>query len=96
MAKEEMQFQPLEDIEDIPSEPPQSPPPGAFSCHFSLLRRKNSAGTEGGHGAEPPPAPGAPIEGDGDSGGGDTAVLLGGSAGEAPHSWDLRPTDQMV
>lgn len=86
LAKEEMQFQPLEDIEDIPSEPPQSPPLGAFSCHFSLLRRKNSAGTEGGHGAEPPPAPGAPIEGDGDSGGGDTAVLLGGSAGEAPHS----------
>ncbi|XP_021239622.1 bestrophin-2-like [Numida meleagris] len=66
----------------------------AFSCHFSLLRRKNSASCEGGHGAEPPP--GAPTEGDGDSLGGDTAVLLGSVTGESPHSWDPRPGDDMV
>uniref|UniRef100_A0A669QZN3 Bestrophin homolog n=1 Tax=Phasianus colchicus TaxID=9054 RepID=A0A669QZN3_PHACC len=93
LAKEEMQFQPLEDIGET-SEPPPHPPMATFSCHFSLLRHKNSAGCEGGHGAEPPP--GAPTEGDGDSLGGDTAVLLGSVTGESPHSWDLRPTDEMV
>ena len=93
LAKEEMQFQPLEEIGEI-SEPPPNPPP--FSCHFSFLSRKNSAGYDGGHGVEPPL--GAAIERDGDSlgGGTDTAVLLGGVTGGSPHSWDPRPTDEMV
>lgn len=105
LAKEEMQFQPLEDIGETLGdtlEPPPRPPPGTFTRRFSLLRRKNSAGSEGGLTPEPPPgAPPAPATSeDGDSLGGDTAVLLGDTPGEgsAPHDrWLLRPSaDDMV
>ncbi|KAM6037516.1 bestrophin-2a isoform 2-T2 [Theristicus caerulescens] len=100
LAKEEMQFQPLEDIGETLGdtlEPPPRPPPGTFTRRFSLLRRKNSAGSEGGFGPEPPPgAPPAPAApGDGDSLGGDTAVLLGDAlgGGSGPHDrWLLHPS----
>lgn len=100
-----MEFQPLEDIGETLGdtlEPPPRAPPGAFTRRFSLLRRKNSAGSEGGVGPEPPPGapPAAAIPGDGDSLGGDTAVLLGDApgGGSAPHDlWLLHPTiDDMV
>ncbi|XP_072704523.1 bestrophin-2a isoform X2 [Ciconia boyciana] len=105
LGKEEMQFQPLEDIGETLGdtlEPPPRPPLGAFTRRFSLLRRKNSAGSEGGLGPEPPPgAPPAPAApGDGDSLGGDTAVRLGEApgGGSGPHDqWLLHPSvDDMV
>ncbi|KAM9251611.1 bestrophin-2a [Cariama cristata] len=101
LAKEEMQFQPLDDIGENFGETLE-PPPRAFTRRFSLLRRKNSAGSEGGLSPEPPPgAPPAPATlGDGDSLGGDTAILLGDTpgAGSGPHDrWLLHPTaDDMV
>ncbi|XP_074786270.1 bestrophin-2a isoform X3 [Athene noctua] len=99
LAKEEMQFQPLEDIGETLGdtlEPRPRPPPGTFT-RFSLLRRKNSTVSEGGGGPEPPPgAPPAPAApGDGDSLGGDMTVLLGDTmgGGSSPHDrWLLRPS----
>ncbi|KAM6188694.1 bestrophin-2a [Sarcoramphus papa] len=105
LAKEQMQFQPLEDIGETLGEtlePPPRSPPGAFTRRFSLLRRKNSTDSEGGLGPEPPPgAPPTPAAlGDGDSLGGDTAVLLGDTpgGGSGPHDrWLLHPSiDDMV
>lgn len=96
-----MQFQPLDDIGETlgeTPEPPPRPPPGAFARRLSLLRRKSSAGSEGGCSAEAPPA--APLApGDGDSLEGDTAELLGDPAGVGGHRdcWLLHPsTDDMV
>ncbi|KAM6307828.1 LOW QUALITY PROTEIN: bestrophin-2a [Podargus strigoides] len=88
-------------VEDIgetlrdPLEPPLRPPPGTFTRRFSLPRR---AGSEVGFSPEPPlgdpPMPDAP--GDGDSLGGDTAVLLGDTPGggdSGPHDpWLLHPS----
>ncbi|XP_064293371.1 bestrophin-2 [Phalacrocorax carbo] len=105
LAKEEMQFQPLEDIGETLGdtlEPPPRPPPGTFTRRFSLLHRKNSAGSERGLSPEPPPgAPPTPATpGDGDSLGGDTAILLGDAprGGSSPHDhWLLHPSiDDMV
>ncbi|XP_055555987.1 bestrophin-2 [Falco cherrug] len=91
LAKEEMQFQPLEEI-GVTLEPPPRSPPGTFARRFSLLRRKNSVGSEAGLGPEPTP-------GDGDSLGGDTAILLGDipGGGSSPHDrWIPHPSKDDV
>ncbi|XP_010568124.1 PREDICTED: bestrophin-2 [Haliaeetus leucocephalus] len=52
LAKEEMQFQPLEDIGETLGdtlEPPPRPPPGTFTRRFSLLRRKNTKPVQAAH-----------------------------------------------